>query len=225
MASPLVAGYAALLAQQQPTLCTDSIANAIVERGTQGVLLNVPAGSPSKLLNINTAAIPPTVPGIASNVITSTDGNSLIVSWDKPCDGGSPLTKTTLSLLLNGKVVKRANVDTNTTAVRFSGLSNGRTYQVVLKSENALGQGIATSRISTVPVRSIRRGQLIRTTLLAKGPENLSLKWSVSSSSKRVCTLKMSPTRLVTLRTGICRIGLRQIDGEVPVLRSLRIAP
>jgi len=225
MASPLVAGYAALLAQQQPGLCVDSIANAIVDRSTQGVLFNVPATSPNKLLNVDTAPVTPTVPGVASNVVTTSDGNSLVVSWDKPCDGGIPLTNTTVSLLLNGKVVKRTNADVNTTAVRFAGLVSGRTYQVVLKAENALGQGIATSRISTVSVRSIRRGQIIRTSSLAKGPEDLSLKWSVSSSSKRICTLKMSPIRLVALRAGTCRIGLRQIDGEVPILRSLRITP
>ena len=225
MASPLVAGYAALLAQQQPGLCVDSIANAIVDRSTQGVLFNVPATSPNKLLNVNTAPVAPTVPGVASNVVTTSDGNSLVVSWDKPCDGGIPLTNTAVSLLLNGNVVKRKNVDVNTTAVRFAGLVSGRTYQVVLKAENALGQGIATGRISTVSVRSIRRGQIIRTSSLAKGPEDLSLKWSVSSSSKRICTLKMSPTRLVALSAGTCRIGLRQIDGEVPILRSLRITP
>lgn len=225
MASPLVAGYAALLAQQQPGLCVDSIANAITERSTVGALTALPATSPNKLLNVNTAIIPPTVPGVASNIITTTDSNSIVVSWDAPCDGGIPLTKTTVSLLLSGKVVKRFVADVNTTATRFSGLIAGRTYQVVVKAENALGQGLATSRISTVPVRSIRRGQTIRTSTLAKGPEDLSLKWSVSSSSKKYCTLKMSPTRLVALRAGTCRIGLRQIDGQPAVLRSLRITP
>lgn len=225
MASPLVAGYAALLAQQQPGLCVDSIANAIIARSTVGVLNSVPPTSPNKLLNVNTAIVPPTTPGIASNVITTTDGNSIVVSWDKPCDGGIPLTRTTVSLLYAGKVIKRSYVDVNTSALRFTGLVNGRTYQVVVKAENALGLGIATSRISTVPVRSIRRGQIIRTSLLAKGPEDLSLKWSVSSSSRKYCALKMSPTRLVALRAGTCRIGLRQIDGEAPVLRSLRITP
>lgn len=225
MASPLVAGYAALLAQQQPGLCVDSIANTIVERSTLGALTNIPASSPNRLLNVNTAIVPPTTPGIASNVITTTDGNSVVVSWDKPCDGGIPLTRTKVSLLRAGKVIKRSYVDANTTAVRFTGLVNGSTYQVVVKAENALGLGIATSRISTVAVRSIRRGQIIRTSLLAKGPEDLSLKWSVSSASRKYCALKQSPTRLVALRAGTCRIGLRQIDGEAPVLRSLRITP
>jgi hypothetical protein len=149
----------------------------------------------------------------------------VVVSWDKPCDGGIPLTRTKVSLLRAGKVIKRSYVDANTTAVRFTGLVNGITYQVVVKAENALGLGIATSRISTVAVRSIRRGQIIRTSLLAKGPEDLSLKWSVSSASRKYCALKQSPTRLVALRAGTCRIGLRQIDGEAPVLRSLRITP
>lgn len=225
MASPLVAGYAALLAQQQPGLCVDSIANAITERATPNVLTAVPATSPNKLLNINTSIISPTVPGVASNIISTSDSNSLVVSWDKPCDGGVPLTKTTVSLLYAGKVVKRIVADVNTQAVRFTGLVSGRVYQMVLKAENAVGEGAATGRISTVAVRNIRRGQIIRTSLLAKGPEDLSLKWSVSAASKKYCSLKMSPTRLVALRAGTCRIGLRQIDGETPVLRSLRITP
>lgn len=225
MASPLAAGMAALLAQQQPGLCTDSIVNAIVERATVNVLSGVPAQTPNRLLFLNTAAIAPTTPGQPSSVITTSDSNSLVVSWDPPCDGGSPITRTTVSLLLGGRVVKRASVDAATTAYRFTGLLPGRTYQVVVKAENALGQGIATSRISTVAVRSIRRGQIIRTSLLAKGPEDISLKWSVSSSTRSVCTLRQSPTRLVALRAGTCRVGLRQLNGAIPVLRSIRITP
>lgn len=223
MASPLAAGYAALLAQQQPGLCTDSIVNSIVERSTQNVLTSVPAQSPNRLLFVNTSPIAPTTPGIPSNVITSTESGSLVISWDPPCDGGVPLTQTTVSLLSDGKVIRRASVDASKSAVRFTGLVNGRSYKVVIKAENALGQGIATGRINTVTVRSIRRGQTLRTSLLARGPEDISLKWSVSSSSKSVCALRQSPTRLVALRAGTCRVGLRQLSGATPVIRTIRI--
>jgi len=225
MASPLVAGMAALLAQQQPGLCTDSIVNTIVERATPNVLAGLPVQTTNRLLFLNTAPVAPTTPGQPSSVITSSDSNSLVVSWDPPCDGGSPLTRTTVSLLSGGRVIKRAIADSTKTAVRFTGLAPGRTYQVVVKAANAMGEGIATSRISTVAVRSIRSGQVIRTSLLAKGPEDISLKWSVSSSTRNVCALRQSPTRLVALRAGTCRVGLRQLASAEPVLRSIRITP
>lgn len=223
MASPLVAGFAAQLAQQQPGLCADSISQAIVERSTQGVLVGVPLNSPNKLLMLNTSPVVTTTPGIASNVITVTDNKSLSVSWDAPCNGGLPITRTVVSLLLNGQVVQRVVAGAGTSSVRFSKLTNGRTYQVVIKAENELGVGIATSRISTVAVRAVRVGSTIRTVNIAKGPEDISLKLTVSSSSKKYCALKTSPSRLVSLRAGTCRIALRQLEGQVPVLRSILI--
>ncbi|MEY3266910.1 MAG: hypothetical protein RJA15_1356, partial [Actinomycetota bacterium] len=109
------------------------------------------------------------------------------------------------------------------TAIRFSGLVTGRTYQVVVKSRSALGDGIATPRNSTVAVRALRAGQTIRTSTIANIAGDLSLLWSVSAASKKICRLDASKTRLVALKVGTCRVGLRAIAGEAAVLRSLRI--
>ena len=136
MASPLVAGYAALLAQQQPELCADDISNAIVSRATQGVLSGLDVASPNRLLFIDTSLVPVGRPGQVSHVIVTTDGPSLVASWDSPCNGGTPLTGTTASLLLSGKVVKRAQLAPGVNAVRFTGLRLGVKYQVVIKAQN-----------------------------------------------------------------------------------------
>ena len=223
MASPLVAGYAALLLQQQPSLCVDAIANAITCRATVGAITGLDALSPNKLLFIDTATVPATTPGVASNVITSTDAGSIVVTWDAPCDGGSPLTGTAVTLLYKGKAVKKSKVAPGVKGVRFTGLVNGRTYQVVVKASNALGEGIATSRISTVAVRTLRTGASIDRDVLARIAGDLTLHWTVSSSSKKVCALRGETQRLVALRAGTCRVGLRTNLGGVPVLRSLRI--
>ena len=223
MASPLVAGYAALLAQQQPGLCSDSITNAINSRATVGAVRNIDALSPNRLLYINTAPVDVTSPGQASHVVTSTDAGSVVVSWDPPCDGGSSLVATNVSLLSNGRVIRRAIAKPGVAAVRFSGLVTGKTYQVVVKARNALGDGIATPRNSTVAVRSLRAGQSIRTSAIANIAGDLSLLWSVSAASKRICRLDASKTRLLALKVGTCRVGLRAIAGETAVLRSLRI--
>jgi subtilisin family serine protease len=223
MASPLVAGYAALLAQQQPGLCATTISRAIVDRSTKGVIVGITTDSFNRLLFVDTAPITATAPGEASHVMITTDSLSLVASWDSPCDGGSALTTTKVSLLSNGRVVKRIIVPAGTNAVRFTGLTLGKKYQVVIKASNAIGEGIATSRITTMPVRRISSGQSIESSAIGSLAGDLPLLWSVSQSSKKVCRMQPAPLRLVALRKGTCRVGLRGIDGQDAVLRSLRI--
>jgi len=224
MASPLVAGYAALLAQQQPGMCATSISQAIVDRSTKGLITGLTADSLNRLLFVDTAPIATTAPGEASHVIITTDSQSLVVSWDSPCDGGSALTGTRVSLLRNGKVVKRMDVPAGTNAVRFTGLALKKKYQVVIKASNAIGAGIATSRITTMAVRKIFSGQSVKPSALGSLTSELPLLWSVSQGSRRICRLQADPLRLVALRRGVCRVGLRGIVDQDPVIRTLRIS-
>ena len=223
MASPLVAGYAALLAQQQPGLCATTISQAIVDRSTKNVIAGMTLDSFNRLLFVDTAPIAATAPGEASHVIITTDSQSLVVSWDSPCDGGSVVTSTRVSLLQNGEVVKRMKVPVGTNAVRFTGLALGKKYQVVIKASNAVGEGIATSRLTTMPVRRIYSGQSIAPSTLGTLKGDLPLIWSVSQASKKICRLQSEPFRLVALRKGICRVGLRGVVGQDAVIRSLRV--
>ncbi len=223
MASPLVAGYAALLAQQQPGMCATTISQAIIDRSTKGVIQGMTADSLNRLLFVDTAPIAVTAPGEASHVIVTTDSRGLVVSWDSPCDGGSALTGTRVSLLRNGKVVQRKEVPVGTNAVRFTGLAVGSKYQVVIKASNAIGEGIATARITTVPVRRISVGQSVMPEALGTLTSDLPLIWSVSQASRNVCRLQAEPFRLVAMRKGTCRVGLRGVIGQDPVIRTLRI--
>jgi subtilisin family serine protease len=222
MASPLVAGYAALLAQQQPGLCTDQIANAIVARATPGVLTGVSSTTPNRLLFINTAPIDAGVPGQPSHVVTTIDNASVVASWDAPCDGGSPITSTTVSLLRGGKVLARKTVAPGTTAVRFSGLKNNYKYQVVIKARNAVGEGVATHRVTTGMVRSLRVGLNTPLTYVATFGGDLELGWNVAASSRSICRVMGVNVRF--LRPGTCKVGLRTNAGGTPVLRSLRVS-
>jgi subtilisin family serine protease len=223
MASPLVAGYAALLAEQQPGMCATTISQAIIDRSTKGVIQGMTADSLNRLLFVDTAPIAATAPGEPSHIMFTTDSTGLVVSWDPPCDGGSAITNTRVSLLRNGKVVQRKEVPTGTSAVRFTGLAVGSKYQVVVKATNAIGDGIATSRITTMPVRRILVGQSVKPEALASLTSDLPLIWSVSQTSKKICRLQAEPLRLVALRKGTCRVGLRGIVGQDPVIRTLRI--
>ena len=223
MASPLVAGYAALLAQQQPGMCATAISQAIIDRSTKGVIQGMTADSFNRLLFVDTSPIAVTAPGKASHVIVTTDSRGLVASWDSPCDGGSAITGTRASLLRNGKVVQRKEVPAGTNTVQFTGLMVGSKYQVVIKASNAIGEGIATARITTMPVRRILVGQSVNPEALGSLTSDLPLFWSVSQASKKICRLQAEPFRLVAMRRGTCRVGLRGVLGQDPVIRTLRI--
>jgi hypothetical protein len=224
MASPLVAGYAALLAQQQSGLCVDAITQAIVSRATQGIITGIEATSPNRLLHLELSPVPATVPGQPSHVITTTDNGALNVSWDPPCDGGTPITSSRVSVLLNGKVVKKTTVVGTKTSARITGLRNGVSYHVVVKAKNVLGEGVATSRIRTVRVKNLRSGEIIPVNSVGDIDTDLSLLWAVSSASRGVCSLNSSKTKLTLKRSGLCRVRLRAIDGQTPVKRNIRVS-
>lgn len=224
MASPLVAGYAALLAQQQPGLCSTGIASAVVARATPDVLTGIANGSPNRMLFVDTSPITPTAPGMVSHVITSSDNGTLVVSWDPPCDGGSPIVSTQVSLLRRGKVVARKMVAADRTAVRFTGLPLGARYKVVIKTRNQIGEGIATARLSTVSTRRLRSGEALKTVSLANYSDEAPLKWKVSARSRGICRVVPNPARILALRPGTCRVALRVITGQSPVMRTFRIS-
>ena len=87
----------------------------------------------------------------------------------------------------------------------------------------AIGAGIATSRITSMAVRKIISGQSIDPSALGSLTSDLPLFWSVSQASKKVCRLQANPLRLVAMRRGICRVGLRGIISQDPVIRTVRI--
>jgi hypothetical protein len=116
------------------------------------------------------------------------------------------------------------DVPAGTNAVRFTGLALKKKYQVVIKASNAIGAGIATSRITTMAVRKIFSGQSVKPSALGSLTSELPLLWSVSQGSRRICRLQADPLRLVALRRGVCRVGLRGIVDQDPVIRTLRIS-
>ena len=223
MAAPLVAGYAALLAQQQPGLCGAQISDAIVQRATPNALGQVIDTTPNRLVFVDTTPIAATVPGRASNIITTVSSGSVLVSWEPPCDGGSALTKTTVSLLRGSTVVQRRTLAPGTTVARFTKLQNGVQYRVRVQHHNAIGDGVATTRWKTVNVRSLRAGQTIPVRSIGRFSGDLTLKWKVASSSRRVCKILSNPTSLRFLKAGTCRVALRTNAEGKPAIHNLRV--
>lgn len=225
MSSPLVAGYVAQLAAQQPGICPDAVHDAVVERATPGAVTGLDATSPNRMLFLDPAPLAPTRPGRVSHVMVTADAGSLVVSWDPACDGGSPVTATTVSVLRDGKVVRRVVAAADKTAVRVTGLSAGVRYQVVVKPENALGVGVATGRLRAPAVRNYRAGQSVPLSQIGVTDGGLTLSWTTSSATAKVCRIDLATRRLVLRRAGTCRVGMRTLEGQDAVVRSIRVRP
>jgi|688.fasta_scaffold21511_2 subtilisin family serine protease len=223
MAAPLVAGYAALLAQQQPSLCGAQISNAIVQRATPAALGGVSATTPNRLLYIDTAPVQAAVPGRASNIITTVSRGSVLVSWDRPCDGGSSLTKTTVSIFSGTKLVQTQKLSAGARVARFTGLKNGVQYRVRVQHHNGVGNGALTKRVNTVTVRTLRAGETVAVKNIGLFGGDLTLKWKVDSSSRKVCKVLTKPTRIRFLKAGICRVAITTIAGGAPAIHRLRV--
>lgn len=223
MASPLVAGYAALLAQQQPGLCATQVSDAIIQRATPNVLSGVAPSTPNRLLFVDTSVVAPTIPGQASNVITTVSSGSVLVSWEPPCNGGADLTKTTVSIFRGSTLVQRRNLDAGASVVRFNKLQNGVQYRVQIQHHNAIGDGAPTARWKTVNVRPLRSGQTIPVRSIGRFAGDLNMKWKVASSSRNVCKVLSNPTSIRFLKIGTCRIAIRTNAGGVPAIHNLRV--
>lgn len=208
MAAPLVSGVLALLAQQQPTLCVAQMVDALLDRSTKNVVTGLDATSFNRLLRVDTAPITGIVtPGRPSNVVITPDSSSLLVGWHAPCDGGSPITSTKVSVLYGGRTVKAVTVPGNRQAVRITGLEPGRVYAVVVKATNAAGPGGATKRVRAPRVTGLRVGRAIgRDFLVGFDTFNSAV---LRSLTPRVCAVKGRNQRLVGLRAGRCRFTVR----------------
>ena len=224
MASPLVAGYAALLAQQQPGLCVSSIVDAIVARTTPGVITGLSATSPNKMLFLELSPVAVSVPGLASHISFSTDNKSLVVKWDPPCDGGSPITSTKVELLVRGKVVRTFTVNGTKDSVRFERLQTGAKYQARITATNAVGVGKPKKEFAPMVVRNVSRGQSMKLEQVGSITGPWVTKWSVVKETRSICRVNNSTGRFRALKRGTCKVYLRAISGQEPALHRIRIS-
>ena len=221
MAAPHVAGVVALLAQQQPGLCPQQYVDAVIERSTKNVILGMDATSLNRLLYADTTPIASvTAPGTPSNVVASPDSGSLLVSWDPPCDGGSPLVRHVVSVLSHGRLVKKVEIPAGKTAARVRGLAQGKKYAVVVTAVNQVGEGAPTVRLVSPKVGGLTVGR--RWSWSSGITNDTDSDLTITSKTPRRC--KVSGRTIVPLSTGLCRYAIRLKDTPTDIIRTIVVS-
>ena len=90
--------------------------------------------------------VPASVPGVAESLLGTGERQSLVFTWNRPGDGGSPITTIHVELRRVGVPEWQTFVaGPATTTARIGGLTSGVEYEVRVTMENALGRGLASS--------------------------------------------------------------------------------
>jgi subtilisin family serine protease len=159
MASPHVAGVAAVLIGRFPTSTPAQIATMLRTSATPNVVASAGTGSPNYLLYLDPVGGPivapppptPVAPSAPTGIAITPATGSLSVRFTAGAAGTNPITSYKYSI--NGGTTW-ATRQTGTTAspLVITGLTNGNTYSVSIRSVSLAGDGIASTPVSaTIP--------------------------------------------------------------------------
>ena len=225
MASPLVGGYAALLAQQFPSACPNGVMKEIIARATPNVVKDPGPGSANLLLNVtNLEAVGKTIPGTPSALVASPTANGVVVSWDKGCDGDSAPTATTVQVFEKGATAPFSTKRYSSALERLTvrGLSAGKKYQVRVRRESNMGgSGWSLKSVAIAP-DAIVAGERVQVVRLANSNEaTINGQWVVTEASQVVCRLTPNQLRLYFLKKGKCSVVVTPRYTDVPFTRTI----
>ena len=225
MASPLVGGYAALIAQQFPRACPTSVVNEIIARATPNAVKDPGPGSANLLLNIvNLGPVAKSVPGTPSALVASPTANGLVVSWDKGCDGDSAPTGTTVQVFQRGS---SAPISTKRYAsalerLTIRGLDANQKYQVRVRRDSDMGSSNWSLKSVAIAPAGVAAGERVQVGALATSNEaTINGQWVVPEPYLGVCRLTPNQLRLYFLRKGKCAVVVTPRYTDVPFKRTI----
>jgi subtilisin family serine protease len=154
MSAPHAAGVAAVTLALKPTMTPADVTSSIITSTTQGVVLSATTGTPNRLLFISepvTSAPVATAPASPTKVVArALPSRSASITWVQGADGGSPLTKQTLLVFLNGKLQSSVTVSATATSATVSGLSAGKKYAFAVTATNSVGTSVRSALSNTI---------------------------------------------------------------------------
>ncbi len=174
MAAPHVAGAAAAVLSQDPTLTPTQVGAALLDAADPGVLTGVSAGTANRLLFVPTLGSAPeptpeptptptpepspaTAPSAATDVSASAGRRAARVAWVRGDDGGSALTAQTVAVYSGTRRIRTLRVPAGSTGLRVHRLKPRRAYAFTVVETNAVGSSPESARSGTVTVTAKHR--------------------------------------------------------------------
>lgn len=211
MASPLVAGYVALIGEANPTACPEAVHEAVVERATKDVVKNAGAGSPNLLLNVSDISAPrDTVPGTPSALVSSPLADGIVVSWDPGCDGGATGGVSSVRVYRDKETTPiRTMKVRNAARVVVRGLDAGSSYRVSVRRSTTMGVSDWSEKSVAVGPSGLTAGGKVRTSSLAYSTEaKVRDNWTVDDAQKWNCRVLAGGARLWFTRSAQCAVSV-----------------
>jgi len=186
MASPHVAGVAALYLSAHTSASPAQVSSAILNAATRGIIAN--AGTETIASLIYSSSFEP-APASVSSAPTSVRGvardGAVSLSWSAPLsNGGEPVTDYIIEYAMSNSATWITVDDgvATTTAATVDNLSNFQSYNFRVSAVNSIGRSAASATVSVTPtppgVPSAPRSLVTRV-----GRERVGLSWSAPSSS------------------------------------------
>ena len=223
MASPLVAGYAAMIAKDHPGACPASVVAAVVARGVRDVVKNPGANSPNVMLNVaNVSGVAPAEPGTPSALVATPTAGGITVSWDPGCNGGFDSDTTNVRVYrADGSSPIRSLTVKSTDRVTVSGLDASQSYRVSVRRKTAGGASAWSEKSIAMSPTPITAGAQPRTAALAVSTEaKVAGQWSIDTQSASVCRTLNGNARLYVLRRGKCVVDVTPRYTDVAFQRT-----
>jgi subtilisin family serine protease len=149
MASPHVAGLAAVFLAAYPSATPATVASSILGAATTGKVKSAGTGSPNRLAFLTTTLISDgssssvTKPAAPTGVTAlAVGGRKIDVTWVQGSNGGSALTQQTVYVYASGTLASKiTGISPSASTVRIGGLKVGTFYTFRVSATNAVGEG------------------------------------------------------------------------------------
>ena len=185
MASPFIAGIAAVYLETHTSATPAAVATAITDASTKNVVTNIGVGSPNNLAySASFAAAPATVPSVPLALIATPSSQTVALAWSLPAsDGGSVITDYKIEYTSSNSTAWTVFPHTASTArtANITSLTNGTQYSFRVSAMNAVGTGIPTSTVFSSPVAPATLSAPLNLTGTV-GRQTVTLSWQQPSS-------------------------------------------
>jgi len=156
MASPHVAGVAAMYLSSNSTASPATVASTLLNAATRGIITDPGTATPNLLVySASFAPAPPGVPSAATGLSGTPLNASVTLRWNAPnYNGGAAITDYVIEYSSNNSSSWTTFVDgiSSSTSATVTGLVNNTAYAFRVIAVNSVGRGPASQSISVTPV-------------------------------------------------------------------------